>query len=256
MLLAASKYPMQLLSEPFRLFGNPHLTVLAGTAIGIVASVWLLRSQLSEHWKMLLRRFLAILLILSVLADPITMLWRGSWQNVVRDGMPLYLCDWASLVLAWVLWRNVRSPRLAVVGYLWGMSGTLAGLITPALQLEFPAPEFFGFFLQHAGVPMASAAVCWGLRYYADWSGLWLAVRCSWAYMAVAMAVSPLCLKANYGFFWAKPAAASLFDVMGPWPWYLLSLQVLGVVLFSVWLLLGKMVGMLLGDQKYFGKSS
>ncbi len=31
-----------------------------------------------------------------------------------------------------------------------------------------------------------------------------------------------------------KPGTASLFDLMSPWPWYLLQAEVLGFVLFSL----------------------
>jgi hypothetical integral membrane protein (TIGR02206 family) len=41
-------------------------------------------------------------------------------------------------------------------------------------------------------------------------------------------------LGSNYMFTLRKPATASLFDSMGPWPWYLLSAELLAVILFSL----------------------
>jgi hypothetical integral membrane protein (TIGR02206 family) len=39
-------------------------------------------------------------------------------------------------------------------------------------------------------------------------------------------------LGANYGFLNAKPAHASLFDVLGDYPYYLGSLEIVAIVLF------------------------
>lgn len=41
-------------------------------------------------------------------------------------------------------------------------------------------------------------------------------------------------LGANYGFLNAKPAHASLFDVLGAYPYYLGSLEIVAIVLFLV----------------------
>jgi uncharacterized membrane protein YwaF len=39
---------------------------------------------------------------------------------------------------------------------------------------------------------------------------------------------------ANYMYLRSKPPTASLFDVMGPWPWYLAEAGVLGIALLFI----------------------
>ncbi len=47
-----------------------------------------------------------------------------------------------------------------------------------------------------------------------------LAVTAAWA---VAVFAFNLAAGTNYGYLNAKPAATTVLDLLGPWPWYLLS---------------------------------
>ena len=62
------------------------------------------------------------------------------------------------------------------------------------------------------------------------------AVFWSWVYLAGGYCVN-LLLHANYGFINAKPDVETLFDHMGPYPWYLLTLQAIAFALYLVLLL-------------------
>jgi uncharacterized membrane protein YwaF len=55
----------------------------------------------------------------------------------------------------------------------------------------------------------------------------------SLAWYAV-IAVVNFAFGANYAFQCAKPPQASLFDHLGPWPWYNFSAIGLGLVFYSV----------------------
>ena len=53
--------------------------------------------------------------------------------------------------------------------------------------------------------------------------------------VAAAAAIGDLITGGNYMFLREKPSTASLLDVMGPWPVYIVSAAVLALALF--WLL-------------------
>jgi uncharacterized membrane protein YwaF len=48
----------------------------------------------------------------------------------------------------------------------------------------------------------------------------------------VSTAIVDRLLDSNYGYLRAKPVQASLYDFLGPWPWYLLTLEGLSLILF------------------------
>ncbi len=242
---------MPLTSDPFVCFGASHWVALWTTLLLAIAVVCLLRSTaVGERGKRNIRWILAIALVASVIVDPIAIVvrvgWGDSWPPVKQDGLPLYLCDLAALVLAVALVK--KSSRLTEIGYLWGLAGTVQGLITPALMLDFPAPEYFGFFLQHSGVPIAALALVLGERLYPQPGTMYRVVGWSQVYLVTTLALNWM-LGVNYGFLLRKPLVPTLFDHLGPWPYYLLSLQGVGIVLFLFWLYMAKLAGKLLRDR-------
>jgi len=65
------------------------------------------------------------------------------------------------------------------------------------------------------------------------WKGPLTALLWANAYLILSMGVNAW-LGTNFGFTARKPVNPSLLDHMGPWPWYLLGMQALAVVLFSL----------------------
>jgi hypothetical integral membrane protein (TIGR02206 family) len=228
-------------SRAFETFGLPHCAAMAVTAVAAIYMVRLNRSPLvTQQRKHRANVILGIILITAVTLDPI-LTWLRYSENpdtstrLVREtALPLYLCDVVSLVLAYGLIR--RRQRWAEIGYLWGMAGTLQGLITPTLYFSWDTPEYFAFFAQHGGVPVAALTLAFGTAMRPQPGAFCRALFWSWIYMALVYALNWL-LSANYGFLNAKPSVGTLFDYMGPYPWYLLTLQAVAFTLYFLLLL-------------------
>lgn len=220
----------------FQPFGVSHACAVAVT---LVAGILLVRMQCSsrigESWKQGAARILAVLLVLTTIADPVVTWMRFSPQDpelarrlIHENAWPVHFCDIAAWLCAISLvWKNQRVAELA---YLWGLTGTMQGLITPALRYDWQSPEYWGFFLQHGGVPVAGLMLALGMGLPPQAGAPLRATLWGMGFLSIAGAVN-WCLSRgfpdahpNYGFVCAKPATGSALDFLGPWPWYVFSL--------------------------------
>lgn len=148
-----------------------------------------------------------------------------------QTALPLQFCDVAAIAGGIALWT--RRQFWCEVVYFFGLAGTLQGLLTPALIYECPDLRYFMFFLMHGGVPVTSIYVVTAMQHRPRPGAVMRVMGFSLAWYAV-IAVINVSFGANYAFQCAKPPQASLFDHLGPWPWYNFSAIGLGLVFYSV----------------------
>jgi hypothetical integral membrane protein (TIGR02206 family) len=113
--------------------------------------------------------------------------------------------------------------------YFLGIGAASQALLTPDAGIYgFPHFRFFQVIVSHGAIVTAAVymTVVEGYRPYPQ-SLLRVAV---WGnvYMA-AIGVVNWALGSNYLFIAHKPETASLMDVLGPWPWYILSLELIAL---------------------------
>jgi len=231
--------------HPFRLFGPSHLAVLGVTAAVTAGLVGLARRAPSTRrlaggasvrredgapvtgLSRAIAWFLALLLLLDEAA--VAAFAAHADLSTLKDHLPFQLCDWVILACAAaLLWRHRLAYELA---YFWGLSGTLQALLTPDLAEDFPSLHFITFQVLHASVVVAVLYLTLGLGMRPRPRSILRAWLWLQAYVAVTAVIDWL-LGSNYGYLLRKPAQASLYDYLGPWPYYLLSLEALSLVLF------------------------
>lgn len=145
------------------------------------------------------------------------------------NSYPCHFCDIATMCGVVALLTHRRF--FIEVVYFWGLSGTLQGLVTPALSLNWPHPRFVLFFLSHSGVVICALYGILALRVTPRPGAKWMAFLLLFPFAAVVGFFDWL-VGANYGFLCHKPATASLYDVLGPWPWYVGASGLVGLVFF------------------------
>jgi hypothetical integral membrane protein (TIGR02206 family) len=215
-------------TRTFECFGCSHCLAILCTILAAIGMIRLNRSStIPARRKRQTNVALAVILVLAVAADPLLtwLRYRDSEDialagRLVREtALPFYLCDVVSLVLAVAL--VTRRPRWVEVGYLWGIGGTVQGLLTPTLYFDWNTPEYYAFFLQHGGVPVAALALVFGARIAPQPGTFRRVVLWSWTYMAGVMLLG----------------VGTMFDYMGPYPWYLITLQAVAFSIYGLLLL-------------------
>jgi len=154
---------------------------------------------------------------------------QGAWTPAI--GLPLQLCDAAAFLAAAALWT--RRRWLAELLWFWALAGTLQALLTPDIPEPYPSFLWFQYYAAHGGVVAAALFLVIGLRLAPRPGAALRAAGLTAAYAAAVGAVDVV-TGGDYLFLRRPPIHPSLLDVMGPWPWYLLSAAALAVVLFAL----------------------
>lgn len=213
----------------FRPFGTTHLAALVVIALAGAALILLARRSRAPRLVRACEHLLALMLCVLTFGRLLAGVLKGSLD--IQSALPFHYCDLAAMAGALALWTH--RQRLCETIYFFGLAGTLQALITPALQVDFPAPRYWLFFGSHGAVVITSIYVVAGLRHSPRAGAVTRAMAVMTVY-AVTVGLVNATLGTNYGFLCAKPPTASLIDWLGPWPWYVGSLWLLGLVFYLV----------------------
>jgi hypothetical integral membrane protein (TIGR02206 family) len=213
--------------QEFTAYGPSHWTVLAVLAIGAALLVWLGRRQ-SEAQARLLSRAMGSLILVMLCAAMAYDLRHPTIAGLV----PLQLCDLAELVTAYALWTQRHWAYVLL--YYWGLALSTQALLTPDLGApDFPGHVFLSFFSLHLLTVWSAVYLTWGRRMRPTWRSYRFAVITTLAWMAFTIAFNTTA-GTNFGYLNGKPPSASLLDLFGPWPVYLLTAIVVVVIVWAL----------------------
>lgn len=208
-------------------FAPPHQTAIALTVL-----VAILAARVPRHVPALRRpawsRALAVVLAVSWGYAQIDGLGNGF--SAARD-LPLHLSDW-SLVAA-VVALLTRRPWAVELTWFWGLAGATWAVLSPDISKGFEDLGTWAFFIAHSGVIAAAVYLVLGLGLRPAPDAL-LRVIPATVVVVIVAGTADIATGANYMFLREPPASGSLLDLMGPWPWYLVSAAALALVLLTV----------------------
>ena len=153
----------------------------------------------------------------------------GTWT--VQWNLPLHLCEAACFVGAIGLWR--RNRFAFEITYFWVLGGSLPGLFTPNIPGHFPDPVYFQYYAEHGLLVLGSLYMVAIMRMRPA-KGAVLRVCLATIAYAIPVGAVDYVTDGNYLFLRSLPPTRTLLDYMGPWPWYLVTLTALAVVVFTL----------------------
>ncbi len=216
------------MSPPFILFGPAHLGSLAlAFLFPLLAAAF---TRCHPAGDRAVRWFLAALLLLEWIAF-YAIFWARGWFDW-SNALPLSLCDWAQAALIVALLS--RKQFAYELGYFWGLSGTLQGLVTPDLAYGFPDVRFLLFMANHAGIIASLLYLTLGTGLRPVPASLPRVIWASFIYPPVA-GLADYALGANYGYLHDKGGHVSLLTFLAPWPWYIGELVLIGFLSVAIY---------------------
>ena len=212
-----------------RQFSPPHLAALAVLVFVAALSVWSARHR-PGRWQTIFSAALAALIFGGWAGEYVADAVVGTWS--VHYTLPLQLTDAVSAVAIATLLTKRRL--LIELTYFWAFTASLQAVLTPDLAQSFPSVFYFTYFTYHVGVIVAACFLVFGCRLYPRRGAIWRVFAITLAWAAVA-GIGDVLTGGNYMYLRAKPVHSSLLNVLGPWPWYIVSTAAVGLaMLFAV----------------------
>lgn len=156
-------------------------------------------------------------------------LYLGNFDHT--EDLPLHLCNFLPLLFAFSLFTKRRIYW--AICFLLIMTGTAQSLVTPTLIHSFPHYEAFRYWIIHMGLVLVVFVplIIWRYRLQIKdifWG--WVSIN------VLAFSVYGIneILGSNYMYMQGKPPGDTIYTILGPWPWYILTLEFVSVLLFTI----------------------
>jgi len=217
------------MAHSFTMFGGMHGWILL--ALGVFGFMVLyparrwMDASAQKQWAIGLGAFIIVMEFLDRGYQIIIL------NESVRENLPFHLCGIGVFLAAALLF--FRTRWLFDIMYFWGIIGASQSILTPDLTMGGHDFLFLTYFLSHWMIIIAVlyCIIIWDFR--PTWRSLWRAFIALNLYTLLVAPIN-LLLGTNYLYICHKPDSATLLDVLGPWPWYILVLEGVGLVFFIV----------------------
>ncbi len=147
------------------------------------------------------------------------------------NDFPLHLCNIMTLVMPLILWFRWRL--LWGVTFFWIIAGCAQSIFTPTLTESLPHYEAIRYWVVHAVIILGAL---YGIFVFGYKPSIKDAIFSAIGMNILAAFLYPInvALGSNYMYLNGKPAGKTFYDLLGPWPDYILVLEFVIIVFFSL----------------------
>ena len=206
------------LATAFKLFGVSHLIVLALTLATPALLILIARKADSPRLTKGLCWALAAVLLGNELGHYAWQAQSRTLLGFMQNALPLHLCGLALYMT--VITLVTRKQLVFEMACFWGLVGTPQALLTPTVDVDFPAYWFIQFFICHCGIMVGVLFAIGALKMRPRRGSMW---RVFWITNVCMLLIGGFdyFTGANYMYLRAVPEVDSPLIVLG-WPWYIL----------------------------------
>jgi len=213
----------------FTLFSIEHFFYIFGYCVLAILALYL-----PKIFKLNIDKFAKISGYFILIEKLIELIYRHIiFEEPFTNLLPFNMCNY-TLILA-ALMMIFRSNKLFHLVYFWSIGAILA-ITTPDIRVAFPNYSNISFFITHYYIYFA---LFYGLKYF-KFTITFGALKKSYLYInGIMLVLFPLnfLIGTNYMFLKNKPISSPM-DFLGPWPYYIISLEIIMIILFTLMYLL------------------
>lgn len=214
--------------EPFQPYGlSYYISILVLVAIGYILIHTAKKS--AEHRKEFLFRLISVVISLTIVTWGIIEVALGRFY--IESDLPLIFCNLIGLLLP--IFAFYKRQWLFDLLYYIIMAGAVMSVITPALKQAYPHYEAFKFWIVHGGLVIFILYQIIIFGYWPKLRGIFTSFLFIQGYLIFIIGINFL-LDANYLFLWEKPTTASILDLLGPWPYYIIFMDLILIPYFFI----------------------
>jgi hypothetical integral membrane protein (TIGR02206 family) len=215
-------------NQNFRVGSTEHYWWLMYAVLGALFWIQWGRRATTEAAKRKIGLYMSLVGVVVWLYASCVMLLIG--KAPLQSLLPFHLCYFLNLLFPVLIWKG----PLRYFDWIYSivMAGCLQALFTP--DLDQTAPHYYNlrYWFVHAGLIHSMLYVLVVLGFRPTFLGIF---KCILAINLYGLLILPINYLVNTNFLYMKePAKGSLMDALGPWPYYLLHIEWLMVVFFTV----------------------
>ena len=176
------------------------------------------------------KRKIAVALAACLLMDEVVVIVSGALREGLEPAflLPLHLCDISMIALFFAL---LRQKQIAFeIAYFFGVGGVAVAFLTPNLTVGFPSFLFVRFFISHGLILLGVEFLFFAYQMRPQPNAFARMLVVGHLYFLGA-ALLNWALGTNYGYLAHKPEGATALDWIGPWPFYIPFIWIIGVSL-------------------------